>query len=174
MTPSILLVEDNPVTRKMLRLLLETEGYRVLEAEDAAAALEQMRTEVPDLVLQDLLLPDMDGLDLIGRLRGMVGSANIPMIALSGLRGAVERSLPAGFDAALIKPVEPAKLIEVIRSYLPPPEVAEDIGRGRRVLVVNDDPMQLKLMRLRLGLSGFRVTTASDGHAALELSLIHI
>jgi CheY-like chemotaxis protein/GAF domain-containing protein len=169
-TPTILLVEDNPVTRKMLRVLLETEGYRVVEAGDAAAALEQVRAELPGLVLQDLLLPDMDGLELIGRLRATPGAACIPMIALSGFRGALERSLPVGFDDALVKPVEPARLVEVIRSYLPPPAPPEDIGQGRRVLVVNDDPAQLKLARLRLGLVGFRVTTASDGQSALEMA----
>ena len=172
MTSSILVVEDNPVTRKMLRVLLESEGYRVLEAGDGATALEQMRTEAPDLVLQDLLLPDMDGLELVGRLRAMLGTTTIPMIALSGFRGVLERSrsLPAGFDAALVKPVEPGRILEVIRSYLPPPEALEDIGRGRRLLVVNDDPVQLKLTRLRLGLAGFQVTTAEGGEAALAMA----
>ena len=62
--PSILVVEDNPTTRKMLRLTLVTEGYAVVEAADARTALARSRRHLPDLVLQDLILPDMDGLEL--------------------------------------------------------------------------------------------------------------
>ncbi len=61
MPQTILVVEDNPITRKMLRLALQAEGYSVLEAPDGRTALELTARSKPDLIIQDLLLPDMDG-----------------------------------------------------------------------------------------------------------------
>src|SRR6187551_2177598 len=66
---SILIVEDNPTALKLFRLALEAEGYLVRTAVDGRSALEQAARQVPDLVLQDLLLPDMDGIHLLERLR---------------------------------------------------------------------------------------------------------
>src|SRR5207247_8914857 len=84
-SPTILIVEDNPVTRKMLRVALESECYRVLEAGDGQTALDLMAQYRPELVLQDLLLRDLDGFELVQRLRALPGSAGIPIIAISGL-----------------------------------------------------------------------------------------
>jgi CheY-like chemotaxis protein len=63
--PTILVVEDNPMTRKLLRVTLGTAGYRVIEAEDARTALAAVEQSLPDLILQDLILPDMDGVELV-------------------------------------------------------------------------------------------------------------
>ena len=72
--PIILVIEDNPITRKMVRVALASEGYAVLEAPDGATALQLAAGHHLDLVLQDLLLPDMDGFDLVGRLRALPGA----------------------------------------------------------------------------------------------------
>jgi signal transduction histidine kinase len=121
--PCILLVEDNPATRNLYRATLETEGYQVLEAPDAATALARMRGSPPDLVLLELLLPDMSGVELGGRLRDLPGGANIPFLALSGFHRKLEEEhkLPSRFDVTLFKPVDPARLVDVIREHLPLP-----------------------------------------------------
>ncbi len=90
--PSILVVEDNPTARKMLRLALEAEGYRVIEAFDGATALTRAIAEAPDLIVQDLVLPDMDGLELLRRLRALPGGAGKPIIALSGFQSLIEKA----------------------------------------------------------------------------------
>ena len=168
---AILVIEDNPITQEMVRLALESEGYSVLVAGDGKTAIEMMRRHSPDLVLQDLILPDMDGLDLVRELRALPGCADVPILACSGFLPRMEqaRGLGRGFTDYLFKPVEPSMLLQTIRTYLRPAAAfSEKPGRGRLVLVAHDAPMQLKLIKLHLEEAGFQVLTAPDGAAALE------
>jgi PAS domain S-box-containing protein len=169
--PRILVVEDNPLTRKMLRITLEAEGYAVVEAGDGRAALAAAAEERPALVLQDLVLPDMNGFELVRQLRSLAG-ASVPILALSGFLNRVDeaRSSEAGFNALLVKPIEPSRLVEVIRPYFPHAPSTTSVGRGCRVLVVDDDLVQLKLTRLQLTQLGFEVIPASSGRDALRLA----
>ncbi|MEP7119575.1 MAG: response regulator [Byssovorax sp.] len=173
MTPRIVLViEDNPLTRKIVRLTLGNEGFAVVEASDAASAIESVERTPPDLILQDLLLPDMDGFELVGRLRALRAVAGVPIIAFSGFLSRLEygRAAGVGFTDFLPKPVEPSRLVQVIRSYLPAdPPRQQNVGAGRRILVVDDDPVQLKLARIRLAQMGFEVAIATNGAEALEV-----
>jgi PAS domain S-box-containing protein len=167
----ILVVEDNPLTRKMLRLTLESEGYAVVEASDGRSALAAAQEQLPALVLQDLILPDMNGFELVRQLRALTGPG-IPMLALSGFLNQVEnaRGAAAGFDALLVKPIEPTRLLEVIGTYLPMRTSAPPSGAGQRVLVVDDDAIQLKLTGLHLTQLGFRVLSAATAREALHLA----
>jgi PAS domain S-box-containing protein len=168
---TILVVEDNPVTRKMVRVTLAAEGYRVLEAPDGRTALELMAEVRPDLVLMDLILPGVDGFELVTRLRALPGGADIPILACSGFLSRFEatRMSALGFADFLMKPVEPSRLVRTVRNFLPIPSLdAEGAGGGRHVLAVDDDPVQLKLLQIHLAQMGFRVTTAQDGAGALE------
>ena len=169
---TILVVEDNPTARKMLRVSLEAEGYRVIEAPDACTAI-QMIGRSPDLVIQDLVLPDMNGIELNRRLRLEPGGAEVPIIALSGFMGRLEEAsaTQAAFNAYFVKPIEPSRLLDAVRSYLPAPSApAHKRGRGRTLIAVDDDPVQLKLMRFRLEGEGFGVQPAADGIEALRLA----
>src|SRR6185436_14415744 len=83
--PAILLVEDNPITRKLVRFALQQEHFDLSEASDAATALELAEKKRPDLILQDLLLPDMDGFALVARFRAMPALGSVPIFAFSGL-----------------------------------------------------------------------------------------
>ena len=176
-SPTILIVEDNPTTRRMLRAMLELEGYHVLEARDARTALARAKTESPDLILQDLMLPDMDGVKLMRELRGLPAGSDTPIICLSGFSRQLEesRSLPVGFDACLEKPVQPARLVDTLRLFLPNQGSALDEGKqspgqGRHILIAGIDPAQLKLARRHFHQLGFRVRTAGSGAAALDLA----
>jgi two-component system OmpR family response regulator len=81
MSPRVVLViEDNPTTRKIVRLTLGNEGFTVVEADNGAEALALASKTAPDLILQDLLLPDMDGFELVSRLRGLPELAGVPII----------------------------------------------------------------------------------------------
>jgi PAS domain S-box-containing protein len=169
--PKILVVEDNPLTRKMLRITLESDGYTVVEAGDGRAALAAAAQELPALVLQDLVLPDMNGFELVRQLRLLCG-ASVPILALSGFLNRMEdaRSTEADFNALLVKPIEPSRLLEVIRPYFPHVASESAPGKGCRVLVVDDDLIQLKLTRLHLTQLGFEVISALSTRDALALA----
>ena len=167
---TVLVVEENAITRRMIRLALCAEGYRVLEAENSLDALEIVEAESPAVVLLDLILPDAHGFEVLAKMRARPGGTELPIVAVTGFLPADEqaRAAAAGFDQILIKPVETAHLVEVVRSYA---RLAHDAGgahaRGERVLLVDDDPVQLKLTRLQLVAYGFAVETAVDGIEAL-------
>ncbi|MEZ0228283.1 MAG: response regulator, partial [Planctomycetota bacterium] len=170
-TRTVLVIEDNPTTSRIYRDALEEAGYEVVEARDGKTALEALDRRAPNLVLLDLCLGDMDGLELTRRVRALPRGLDLPIVALSGINSLAEESvaLPSGFDALLVKPVEPARLIGTIRMYFPSIlGPTEDLGGGRRLLVVDDDPVQLKLARIHLTQAGFDVTTVSDATAALD------
>jgi PAS domain S-box-containing protein len=167
----ILIVEDNAVTRKMMRLALQAEGYSVLEAEDGQTALRLAAEHPPAIVLLDCKLPDLDGLEVARRLRALIPSLSV--LAVTGWTGADEaRILSAGFSDVLVKPILPSHLIETVKRYLghAPPRASPT---GRTVLLVDDDPTQRKLGQLALTNAGFDVFVAEDGVAALRLAQQH-
>lgn len=108
----ILVVDDESNMRFLLRMLFETEGFDVVEAHHGAAALERVRDEQPDLILTDLMMPVMNGRELVERLRADAETADIPIVVVSSSRN-VE---VAGADAALRKPFDVEKLLDTARS----------------------------------------------------------
>jgi diguanylate cyclase (GGDEF)-like protein len=170
MNQKILLVEDNPVSRKVVRVALETDGYRVVEAPDGKTAITMMVEENPDLVLQDLLLPDFNGFDLVSELRALRKDEQVPILALTGLIEKTDamRVADAPFTDYLFKPVAPSHLLSVVRGHLASAQTdQESRGKNRRVLLVDDEPAQLKLFAIYLSHLGFQVTTATDGNDGL-------
>lgn len=171
MSRVILIVDDNAITRKLVRFSLETAGFDVREAgscEEALAAAAQG----PDLILQDLVLPDIDGFELLERVRAIVG-AHVPILAFTGLMSKIAEARlgTSGFDDVISKPIEPTRLREVVRGYFPDESApAESFGRGRRLVLADDDAVQRKLAAFRLGRLGFEVVTAADGEEALALA----
>jgi CheY-like chemotaxis protein len=168
---TVLVVEDNPTTRKLYRATLEAEGYRVLEAFDGRSGLEHLARERPALVRQDLVLPDGDGIELARLARALPGCADLPIIAVSGFPRLLDRARAESgcFDAALVKPVLSSVLLEVVGQHLPSAVATDDdFGRGKSILIVDDDPVQLKLAGLRFSAVGFAVTTATDAQSAIE------
>ena len=169
-TPAtILVIEDNPITRKLVRATLDSEGYRVVEGEDGAGARHALASGLPDLVLLDLVLPDVSGFLLLQEIRALPGGDEIPVLAFTGLlpRDDEARAAAAGFTEFLVKPVEPSRLVETIRAYVRAPPAARRRGHEKRVLLVDDDPVQLRLARAHLEYAGFAVDTAVDGEEAL-------
>ncbi|MBI1947542.1 MAG: response regulator [Deltaproteobacteria bacterium] len=168
---TILLVEDNPITRKLVRFTLENQGLTVLDAPDARAALTLFPQHQIALVLQDLLLPDMDGFDLVARLRALPGGRDVPILVFSGMLSSHDeaRVSAAGFDDLITKPVEPSRLVQIVRSYLPAMQEAraDRLGAGRRLVIADDDPVQRKLVGFRMQRLGFEVVEAADGTEAL-------
>jgi PAS domain S-box-containing protein len=167
----LLLVEDNPITRKMFRVALRSEGFEVEDCEDAATAYAAASRCLPALIVQDIVLPDEDGFALARRLRALPGGAEVPIVAVTGLLTRAEEARVGAipFDEILLKPVEPALLVEAVRRYLRTGAPPDTVAVSRRILLVDDDPVQLKLARLRFEDAGYTVSTAADGLEALAL-----
>ena len=170
--PLVLVVEDNPVVRKMLRAALASDGYEVAEAPDGETAVAIATQRLPQLVLLDLLLPDMEGTAVLRRLRELEGGDEIVAIALSGHALGLEaaRDVPLEFTDLIFKPVEPSRLLSIIAARLRP-HGAEAAGRGQVVLVADDDPVQRKLVRIQLEQRGYNVRACANGQEALESAL---
>jgi two-component system, cell cycle response regulator DivK len=115
----ILVVEDNDKNMRLFRDVLEATGYHTLEAATGAEALTLASEHRPDLVLMDIQLPDMDGLEALGRLRMDQRTAAIPVLAVTAqaMRGDRERFTTAGFDGYLSKPVDIDELLEIVRQH---------------------------------------------------------
>jgi len=115
---SILVVDDEQSIRRLLRTTLAGHGYRILEAASGQAALDMLARERPDVVLLDLGLPDLDGVEVIRRLRG--SSSRVPIIVLSSHNGEAEKVgvLDLGADDYVTKPFGMAELVARIRSVL--------------------------------------------------------
>lgn len=119
----ILLVDDNKVNRKLLAAVLEADGYRVEEAGSGREAVEGVRLLSYDLVLMDVQMPDMDGVEATAAIRSLAGRrAGVPIIAISGDIGddVAERCRAAGMNDHLGKPVTPETLQRVVAHWTRP------------------------------------------------------
>ncbi len=116
---TILYIEDNFHNRRIVRKMLQSRGYMMIEAEDGLAGLEMVRTLKPHLVLLDVGLPGMDGLEIVARIKADEELRHIPVIALtaSAMRGDRERFLAAGCDDYLSKPVQAMELLNKVELY---------------------------------------------------------
>jgi len=116
----LLIVEDNEENWDMLSRRLQRRGYDVVRAIDGQQAVEQAETDTPDLILMDVNLPVMDGLEATRRIRERAGTRAIPIIALTAhaMAGDREKALDAGADDYHTKPVELPRLLEQIETLL--------------------------------------------------------
>jgi two-component system, cell cycle response regulator DivK len=117
---TILYIEDNFHNRRIVRKMLQSRGYMMIEAEDGLGGLDMVRTLKPHIVLLDIGLPGMDGLEVVARIKADEELRHIPVIALtaSAMRGDRERFLAAGCDDYLAKPVQAVELFNKVELYV--------------------------------------------------------
>lgn len=120
---TILCIEDNEYNRKIVRKLLSRTSYRLIEAVDGESGVAQAQQEVPDLILMDVQLPKMSGLDATRVLKTDPRTGHIPIIVITSfaLSGDQEKALAAGASSYLAKPYSPRELLALVRQYLPEP-----------------------------------------------------
>ena len=128
MTRVILVVEDNERNLKLLRDVLQYAGYGVLAARTAEDGIALAVSEPPDLVLMDLQLPGIDGIEALRRLRESPRTANIPVVAVTAqaMKQDRERVLQAGFDGYVEKPISVRAFPDQVRRFLPGEEVGAE------------------------------------------------
>lgn len=117
----VLIVEDNPANMKLAVFLLESAGHTVLSATDAEAGITVAREEQPNLILMDIQLPGIDGLEATAQLKRVDATRAIPVIALTALamKGDAERILAAGCDGYIAKPIKYREFLATIAAQLP-------------------------------------------------------
>jgi PAS domain S-box-containing protein len=189
----ILVAEDDQKFARLLLTMLEAGEFVVTVVTDGRATLDSVRQSMPDLLILDLLLPDLDGWEVLKALRGSASTRDLPILALTALGAAdAERTLALGADEYLSKPISPTVLIATINRLLaeaerrqratatdrvaaratpgdpPPADRAED--RPPRVLVVEDDRITLELMGELLSSLGLEVRTCGDGREVMPLA----
>ena len=118
----VLVVEDNPTTSKLVQFALTAAGFLVVTAATGRAALETLGEIKPDVIIQDLMLPDIDAFDLLRRMRSVPTVHEVPIIAFSAFTEMLDqaRNSEATFDECVSKPIEPSKLIAIVRRHLTP------------------------------------------------------
>jgi CheY-like chemotaxis protein len=116
----ILIVDDNPANLKLARVLLSSEGYEVRTARDAEEALVVLQEFRPRLILMDVQLPGMDGLELTRRLKADPSMRGVVILGLTAyaMKGDAERVLAAGCDGYIAKPIDTRKLPEQVAGFL--------------------------------------------------------
>ena len=118
MSGKVLLVDDSGLARRSTRRVLEQAGYTVVEAEDGLSALERFALEKPDLVLLDLVMAGMYGLDVLAKLREMDPDARIVVMSADIQTSSRDTAQSAGASGFLNKPATPAAVIEMVEKVL--------------------------------------------------------
>jgi two-component system, cell cycle response regulator DivK len=120
MVKTVLIVEDNELNMKLFNDLLEANGYRTLQTKDGNSVLEIARRERPDLILMDIQLPEVSGVEVTKWLKDDDDLKSIPIVAVTAfaMKGDEERIRAAGCEAYLSKPISVAKFVGTIRGFL--------------------------------------------------------
>ena len=116
----ILVIEDNETNMYLIRFILEKSGYEVIKAKDGTSGVDLAIKEKPDLIIMDLQLPDIDGLEATKRIRASKADSKIPIIALTSyaMVGDREEALAAGCTGYIQKPINPETFMAEIEKYL--------------------------------------------------------
>ncbi|MBE0434685.1 MAG: response regulator [Methylomicrobium sp.] len=160
-----LVIEDNPVAAELIRLQLEPEGFEIALAENAVAGLELLARLQPSLIILDILLPDMDGWELLARIKQSDSPAtNIPVVIVSIVADA-QKGFALGASAVLQKPVGRNELVNVLTKLRPVAPM-----KGVKVLVADDDPKSVELLSAYLLEPGYIVMKAYGGMDGIALA----
>jgi two-component system, cell cycle response regulator len=178
----VLVVEDNPASLDLMVYLLKAFGHTPLSARDGLEGLEVARRERPDLILCDIQLPGIDGVEVCRQLKRDPEVQKIPMVAITAyaMVGDRERMLGEGFNGYLSKPINPETFIADMAPYLCTPEVEPKVSavttsqlritaNGATILVVDNSPANIKLSRAILESVGYRIIAANDVDEALTM-----
>ncbi|MBN3962129.1 PAS domain S-box protein [Nostoc sp. NMS8] len=161
---TILVVDDDANIRELLRQQLENEGYNVREGKDGVDAIHQIKTARPDLILLDVMMPQINGFDVAAVLKNDPQTADIPIIILSIIENK-ERGYHIGIDRYLTKPIDTAKLLNEIGSLL------YQGTSSKKVLVVDKNASALKILSDVLQAQGYSVIEASNPQECINKAL---
>lgn len=182
MTTRILIIEDNPTNMELACYVLEAFGYAVTKALDGETGVELARAAPPDLVICDLQLPGIDGIEVAMQLKAQPALSRVPLVAVTAyaMLGDRERLLAAGFDGYIAKPIDPQTFVPQVAAFLksaPPSRAPRDPSTAAagnpappvrfRALVLDDTIENTELLRVLLEPHGIAVDAVSHIAEAL-------
>ena len=166
MPPYVLIADDDPDILEGITAILETQSYRLATAHDGLQCMEQIRQEVPDLLILDMMMPRMDGFAVIRELRANPEYAGLPVIILTTViedaayqRYELETGVAMDVQAYLGKPTSPEELLRQVSAIVDQPYI----------IVADDDPDILEAVTTVLESKRFQVATAKDGRECIEM-----
>jgi two-component system cell cycle response regulator len=185
----ILVIEDNPANLELMTYLLRAFGHLPLTAGKGNEGLEIAQREMPDMIVCDVQLPDIEGYEVARRLKSQASLRDIPLIAVTALAmvGDRDRILAKGFDGYISKPIVPETFVAQVETFLDPnqhsafrvstpvadtaPTNGPEQAIRATVLVVDDSPLNRELMRSILEPFGYAVIGAASVREAIALAL---
>ncbi len=170
-TGSILIVEDDPINRILLSTCLHEEGYTTRTAENGKQALDMLQSEHFDLVLLDLLMPEMDGFEVLKWIKGRPDLRNLLVIVVSAEEDmkSIVRCIEMGANDYLPKPCEPTLLRTRVKTILAMKKFYELAPCKGNILVIDDDPLDRKILSVSLTEEGYTVSAAENGRVGLQM-----
>jgi PAS domain S-box-containing protein len=189
--PRIMVADDEPRFVRLLTNILEQEEFSVTSAPDGESTLRMIDQAVPNLLILDLLLPGVDGWEVLKALRARTSTRHLPILVVTALGAAdAERTLALGANEYLSKPISPSVLIDTVTRLMADAErrrreaagasegtVAPPISDARtappRILVVEDNPVSLELMVELLSPHKLEVHSCGDGREVMRLAKVH-
>jgi CheY-like chemotaxis protein len=165
--PSILVIEDDPGAVRLLRAYLEGEGYRVEVATDGETGIAAAQEHAPDAIILDVLLPGIDGWEVLRRLKANPDLRDVPVVVVTVVD---ERNVAMNLGAVdyFLKPVRREALLDRLSQYT----FTTKVKMGHvRVLAIDDDPAARELVTNALRPEGFEVVSAASGREGLDLAL---
>ena len=165
-SPLVLVIEDDPLSAKLLTTHLAEEGFHVELADDGESAFNKALSLHPSVITLDIMLPKVDGWDLLSRLKSNPETREIPIVVVSIID---ERGKGFALGAAdyLVKPVQREELIAAIKRFSIPAKLS---SKAVKVLAIDDDPIALELIGAILDSVGYQVIKASNGKEGLDLA----
>jgi CheY-like chemotaxis protein len=156
----ILVVEDDLVCAEMIKTRLAKQGYKVLVAPTGEDGIRLAQEEMPDLILMDMLLPGIHGLEATIQLKKNPQTKNIPIFALTSMNSPdfIKACYQDGICVFLRKPYDFKELLTNIQRYIP-----DDKARSKKVMIINDNPDLISVMTTTLKEYGFEVISAPEG-----------
>lgn len=132
MANTVLVVDDDPLTQRVLQHYLERAGYRMLSAANGREALKVARQQSPQLIILDVMMPDMDGWTVLKQIKKMESTREIPVILLSGNADlmASEEAQQSGATLLLVKPINPEQLLSAMKKIAPADDSENPIARS--------------------------------------------
>lgn len=186
-TKTILIIEDEEALRRALEKKLQADGYTVITAENGQQGLDAVRDKKPDLVLLDILMPEVDGFQVLEKLSadGLLPALPVVIVSNSGQPVEIDRAMKLGARDYMVKAqFDPQEVLDKVHQVLgdkvtsatttpvetssaPVAVSGETVFSGHRVLVVEDDQFLRELLERKLKSEGFAVETAIEGESAL-------